>query len=289
MKNKVSFWSSVVWFLLVSTVMGNSVYGQESPVEIGAYRNLFVDDYIISSTSNLNRQVHQPTKCDLNPLIGPTDAWEMSYKSIREGTPFPFVDRDETTGKFRLWYAGYTKYTLPSGTEVRFPACYAESDDGINWTKPNLGLYSYIGSTDNNIVIPAGNIWGVIKEPDDPDPNRLYKAMVWHEPEYAGTEGYFIYTSPDGIHWNRETPLDQPVLNSIYHEDLTDGLKQTTVELTSSRNGRNWDRVGTQGLGEGRQEFMSVGEDGSWDDNYHDPCSRSRLVMNYGFIIAAHR
>ncbi|MBN1555148.1 MAG: hypothetical protein JXA11_10410 [Phycisphaerae bacterium] len=258
-----------------------------------------------------------------------------------------------------MWYAGYSRYTLPSGVSVRFPGCYAESDDGINWVKPNLGLHPFNGSTDNNIIIPAGNIWGVIKEPNDPDPNRLYKAMVWHEPQYAGVEGYFIYTSSDGIHWNRETPLDHPVLRSatdysgegigdtsnfrwdpmlgkyvgyvklfpgekfrlsgqiesddlvnwtepvltivpdaydlpdtqiyqhrgfnyegqwlglarIYHDELTPSYKQTTVELTSSRDGRTWQRVGTRGIGEGRQEFMSVDDDGSWDDNYHDPCA----------------
>src|SRR3989442_12468068 len=31
-------------------------------------------------------------------------------------------------------------------------ACYAESRDGINWSKPVLRLYDYKGSRDNNIV-----------------------------------------------------------------------------------------------------------------------------------------
>ncbi len=30
--------------------------------------------------------------------------------------------------------------------------CYAESRDGITWTKPKLGLYEFEGSKDNNIV-----------------------------------------------------------------------------------------------------------------------------------------
>ena len=30
--------------------------------------------------------------------------------------------------------------------------CYAESDDGVNWVKPNLGLVSFEGSKENNIV-----------------------------------------------------------------------------------------------------------------------------------------
>ena len=31
--------------------------------------------------------------------------------------------------------------------------CYAESEDGIHWIKPSLGLYEYEGSKDNNIIL----------------------------------------------------------------------------------------------------------------------------------------
>jgi hypothetical protein len=44
------------------------------------------------------------------------------------------------------------------------------------------------------------------------------------------------------------------------------GWKQTTVELTSSRDGRNWSRAGTRG------EFLPLGARGEWDADYHDPC-----------------
>jgi len=37
----------------------------------------------------------------------------------------------------------------PTHREV---TCYAESDDGIHWIKPNLGLYEFHGSKNNNIV-----------------------------------------------------------------------------------------------------------------------------------------
>ncbi|MBN1556069.1 MAG: hypothetical protein JXA11_15105 [Phycisphaerae bacterium] len=314
--------------------------------------------------SNLERKVHQPTRHEKNPLIGATGPWEELPTGPWEGVLFPVIQRDERTGKFRAWYAGACRYTLPSGVSARFPGCYAESNDGLTWVKPKLGLHSFNGSKDNNIIIPGGNIWGVIEEPDDPNPNRRYKAMVWHEPKYVPVEGYFIYTSPDGIRWTRETPLDKPVIRTvvgykidsgigdtssfrwdpmlgkyvgdvklfpgkkfrifgqiesddfvnwtkpvvtiepdkydlpdtqiyqhrgfnyegqwlglarIYHEDLTSSFKQTNVELTSSRDGRTWQRVGTRGLGEGRQEFMSVTDDEIWDGNYHDPCPPIRV------------
>ncbi len=52
---------------------------------------------------------------------------------------------------------------------------------------------------------PAGNLYGLVVEPNDPDPARRYKGIVWHEPEYVPREGYFRYTSPDGIHWTRDS------------------------------------------------------------------------------------
>jgi len=42
-------------------------------------------------------------------------------------------------GLFRCWYQHYS-------TE------YAESDDGIHWRKPNLGLQEWNGSTANNLL-----------------------------------------------------------------------------------------------------------------------------------------
>lgn len=55
--------------------------------------------------------------------------------------------------KFRMWYEYYDvdgEFGGNAGDDTSF--CYAESDDGINWTKPNLGLFQYHGSTDNNIL-----------------------------------------------------------------------------------------------------------------------------------------
>ena len=55
--------------------------------------------------------------------------------------------------KFRMWYEYYDvdgEFGGNAGDDTSF--CYAEPDDGINWTKPNLGLFQYHGSTDNNIL-----------------------------------------------------------------------------------------------------------------------------------------
>ena len=323
----------------------------EWPLKIDRSHQLFLDDYLIASTENIEREVHPAEKHPANPVLMPENPWEGA------GAVFQIVRRDETAGRFRMWYAGHVRYELPSGTRVRFPTLYAESDDGISWEKPELGLHEFNGSKANNIVIPAGNPYGLIVEPDDPNPNRRYKAIVWHEPEYVPREGYFLYTSPDGIHWKRERDkplaisllgynmpqsgigdtsifrwdrllekyvcdskfvlpgvfrcrgmmesddlvhwtrprmtlypdaLDEPdsqvyghlsfCYESLWigflrmmHTERT-GWKQTTVELTASRDGRHWTRVGR------REAFIPLGEPGDWDADYHDPCWDPILV-----------
>jgi len=53
------------------------------------------------------------------------------------------------------------------------------------------------------------------------------------------------------------------------------GWKQTPVELTCSRDGRHWTRVGR------REEFLPVsGGDDDWDADYHNPTSAPILVGN---------
>jgi hypothetical protein len=46
------------------------------PMKIDSTRQLFVDDYVITSMENLVRQFHQPVKHAKNPLIVADKAWE---------------------------------------------------------------------------------------------------------------------------------------------------------------------------------------------------------------------
>ncbi|MBN1344201.1 MAG: hypothetical protein JXQ73_16060 [Phycisphaerae bacterium] len=321
------------------------------PVKIDRSRQLFVDDYLLAKTERITREVHHPRKHPANPLVRPDKPWDSG------GTVFQIVRRDAKTGKFRMWYSGYVRYELPSGVATRFPTLYAESDDGIKWTKPELGLCEFEGSKANNIVIQGGNPFGLIVEPNDPDPNRRYKAVVWHEPQVVPREGYFLYTSLDGVHWKRarEAPLAislrgytmpqsgigdtsvfrwdrllgryvgdvkfvlpgkfrcrgimfsddlihwSPPRMTLYPDGLDEpdsqvyghlsfcyegmwlgflrmmhtqrvGYKQTTVELTASRDGSHWTRVGK------REELIPLGGREEWDADYHDPCWDPILV-----------
>ncbi|MFH1006062.1 MAG: hypothetical protein V1800_01005 [Candidatus Latescibacterota bacterium] len=102
------------------------------------------------------------------------------------------VMRDQ--GMFRCWY------------EHQHGLGYAESDDGITWHKPLLGLREVSGSAANNLVDFSFHGHGIFKDPTAP-PSERYKMVGCH----WGDQVHFVpgAASPDGLHW---TPLPEPVL-----------------------------------------------------------------------------
>ena len=75
--------------------------------------------------------------------------------------------------------------------------CYAESDDGIHWEKPNLGIFTFDGNPDNNIVWDFHGA-SVFIDKQEGDPNRRYKAIGF----CRRYNNVFLIASPDGIHWD---------------------------------------------------------------------------------------
>ncbi len=53
--------------------------------------------------------------------------------------------------RFRIWYYAVHKVGDEGGMGVS-PVCYAESDDGENWTRPELGQVEWKGSRANNLL-----------------------------------------------------------------------------------------------------------------------------------------
>jgi hypothetical protein len=94
-----------------------------------------------------------------------------------------------------MWYL-----TQGKASKGAYHYCYARSNDGVVWEKPNLDLIEYNGSKHNNIVM-AGTVETTVFL--DPVARRQarYKAlamMYWPDPKKAGL---YVHTSPDGIHW----------------------------------------------------------------------------------------
>ena len=162
-----------------------------SEKDIATNRQLFVDDFWISEGQRINRKLHNPVSQGIViPGDRPWDKGSISVMGIIE---------DE--GKYRAWYRCDAEPEMNlkrSGHDT----AYAESIDGINWEKPDLGLFEINGSRDNNIVWmgPGANLC-VFKDPNSQVPEQdKYKGIV----RTAAKEGSNVLalSSPDGIHWH---------------------------------------------------------------------------------------
>lgn len=128
-------------------------------------------------------------------------------------------------GKFRMWYYACHWGKNPDWPPrmmqqvakcdcpiFQGPLCYAESADGITWTKPALGQVLFKGSRENNaLALPHTVVSGaiIIKDEDDPDPARRYKMTYQFFPEqsdpvideYGTMCSVALAISPDGLRW----------------------------------------------------------------------------------------
>ena len=126
----------------------------------------------------------------------------------------------EDEGKFKLYYEGYHSPDATLGKDIQKQVsqiCYAESEDGINWVRPKLGIIPFEGDNETNIVFKGIESTGigphgptVIKDPNGTDEER-YKMIFGTVNEEKRTRHLRGATSPDGLHW---TVIPDPL---IYH------------------------------------------------------------------------
>ena len=137
------------------------------------------DDHSIPFRKNLFLTLQQAEKYPGNPILrrGPAGSPDDARANFH-GTVL------RVDGKFRMWYVAIDNEALEEFgkfTErgVFSRLAYAESEDGIKWTKPNLGLVEYRGSKANNIVdLEPPILWpSIIYEAEDRDPNKRYKMV----------------------------------------------------------------------------------------------------------------
>ena len=182
------------WIVLLTG--GNAVWAVEAsgPVQLDQRVQLSIDDFLIERTERVWRTLNRSRKVPENPIIKPDRPWE-GYLVLQPGS----VIYDPNKRQFQMWY---NTLATESDSDIEQFLCYATSQDGIRWEKPELGLVDFRGSNANNIVLRWCN-WdhSVIRDPEDPDPNRLYKMVYWqtHDRDRCGIWSAF---SPDGIRWS---------------------------------------------------------------------------------------
>jgi len=175
------------------------------PLQLGSRMELFVDDYLIDTLRGVNLKLHEPQP------MGTVLVFDRPWEGVTSGYSSVFQDHD----LFRMYYRASSDpaYTMKSALrpgEKEIPehpsfACYAESRDGIVWTRPSLGLFEFNGSRDNNIVWAGEGSHNFFVFRDDnpatPAAER-YKAVGARNSDGDKRPPVLLgFVSPDGKRW----------------------------------------------------------------------------------------
>jgi hypothetical protein len=181
-------------------------------IDIGSRRELFVDRVLVDRlVGQAELRLHHPIPRE-TALVhdAPWEGSGSGYHSV-------FQDGAKYRMYYKAWHLDPQKGKLNTAAHPLY-TCYAESDDGIAWRKPNLGLHEFRGSKANNIAIASGKIGGVNADaghpavfkdenPDAPAAAR-YKALL----RSNGPKGLLAFQSADGLRW--EPMVEKPVITA---------------------------------------------------------------------------
>ncbi|MBT3380219.1 MAG: hypothetical protein HN742_43335 [Lentisphaerae bacterium] len=122
---------------------GSLAFGQALWAGEQAVRNAieFLDPRTIEHTYFLDRRITPAEKHPGNPVIADCHSAQTVLQ-----------DRD---GSLRLWYVTRRKIPGYTGSAREYTLRYAESTDGVTWTRPELGLKEFDGTWKNNVLITA--------------------------------------------------------------------------------------------------------------------------------------
>jgi len=273
MKNERMTMTAMGVIGLLACVAGGSACAET--VRIDDRLQVMWDDYIVDTGRTTAARVqHHPEP--METVLEMDRPWEGNGCSYMSLVP----DEDAKGRFFRLYYIACRFPTLEEvKTEKNWidalcrdlKACYAESRDGIHWTRPDLGICTFKGSKHNNIIadfswgFPFDN-WFVYKDtrPECP-PDERYKALAEvasrnnaFDPKGQGVmndgsnkNGPYLwcFLSADGIHFRKGELVTAmgsfDSLNTVHRNEKTGEYhlySRGFHQIQNDRHGDNWAR-----------------------------------------------
>ena len=241
--------------IAVACVLSGSVVQVAEPkvLDIGNRRELFVDDYLIERMSGgAELRMHNPTPREI----------AIEFDQPWEGALCDYVTVFQDGDRYRMYYRGSHVIYVQGGYTEPHPSvtCYAESKDGVHWTKPELGLFEFKGSKKNNIILTPDVVGKATHNfcpfldtrPGVPASER-YKALGGVS---TGT-GLHAFVSADGIRWKQISgdsvmprgPFDSQNLafwDSVrgeYRAYFRDFRNGRDISTATSKDFRTWEEV----------------------------------------------
>lgn len=197
MKKLLQLATSLIYAVTLSTLA-------DQTMDIGSRRELFAEQTLVEKlVGKAELRLHHPTPREVTLVAD--QPWEGN------GGNYMTVFRDGE--RFRMYYRGvHVIYKQGGYSEPHAEyTCYAESSDGVAWTRPNLGLFEVMGSRTNNVILTrevggngTHNFCPFIDERPGVPASERYKALG------GGGEGLTAFASSDGIRWRKLA--DQPVI-----------------------------------------------------------------------------
>ena len=164
--------------------------------DIGSRRELFVGHWLIDTLEGARLTLHHPVPREV----------VLRFDKPWEGPFCAYVTVIQDGDLFRMYYRGFPDVAKGSGQIT----CYAESRDGVQWTKPKLGLFEVCGTKDNNVILAGAgavnhNFCPFLDTKPGVPKDQRYKAVGG-----SSKTGLIPYVSADGIHWKRLQ--DKPII-----------------------------------------------------------------------------
>jgi len=158
-----------------------------TPINLGNRRELFIDRFLIEKMEGTHLKLHEP---QLAPAMT-EPANNMEYGTvIKDGDIFRLYTRDGRGAKFDGDKSEVTRY--------------CDSNDGMHWTKPNLGLHEVDGNKNNNVILHEKSVCHNFSPFLDTRPGvpakERFKALAGTILRNPGG-GLIAFASADGIHW----------------------------------------------------------------------------------------
>jgi len=188
------------WYYLQVTTNGKK-RPAELPRRIGTKRQLFLDNWIIDKTDNLERRVEKPVKYADNPVLQRDKPWDASRCDL-----YGSMVWNAQAEKLQLFYSAVSTAEYHDDR-----LGYAESIDfGHTWIKPEFDFIPFGKHKKTNLILlPQCQFMAgpcVFRDEHDSDPSRRYKLFT---SDYGGRQdgypcetGMYVACSADGIHWD---------------------------------------------------------------------------------------
>ena len=175
---------------------------------------LFLDDVMIETVQGLTRRWHKPQRHGNAPVLCRDRPWEQSLYFTYSNY---VVIRDPADGLIKCWYEDLGPVDgkeHPWMTRI----LYAESRDGVTFTKPDTGIHTAEGLMTNivmgyqpGVASSPRNPWaqrgvhscGIVIDPFPPTPEERFR-MIYSNGSHEGgrlKHKTHIAHSPDGLHW----------------------------------------------------------------------------------------